>query len=66
MNKNWNGNCQRCFRESSGHTMSWFNEQLICFNCSDEEENHPNYKKAKEVELQEVLKGNYNFEGIGF
>tara|TARA_Y100000034_G_C6737045_1_gene326857 strand:- start:558 stop:698 length:141 start_codon:yes stop_codon:yes gene_type:complete len=46
--------------------MSWFNTQLICDVCSDEEKNHPRYEDARKAEAEAVLGGNYNFPGIGF
>lgn len=33
--------------------------------CNEIEKKHPDYEKAKKVELEEVLKGNYNYEGVG-
>jgi hypothetical protein len=35
-------------------------------DCADEEKNHPRYEEAKQADHEEVLKGNYNFKGIGF
>jgi hypothetical protein len=46
--------------------MSWFNTDCICKECDEKEKAHPRYKEAKEAELEQVKKGNYNFEGIGF
>jgi len=63
MNK-WNGMCQRCYKDSSGHTMSWLNTQLICFTCSDSETNHPRFSEAKEAELKAIRSGNCNYEGL--
>ena len=57
--------CARCNKESRAITGSFFNEDLICLECRDIESLHPDYKKAKDIEHQEVVKGNYNFEGIG-
>lgn len=62
----WRGNCQRCYKESSSYTMSWFNESLICDECSDKESDHPRYVEAKEEELKAVKSGNFNFKGIGY
>lgn len=45
--------------------MSFFNTEMICLDCNEKEELHPDYWRAKEVESKEVSKGNYNFKGIG-
>ena len=45
--------------------MSFFNTDMICPDCEKKEKAHPDYAKAKEIERQEVLKGNYNYGGIG-
>ena len=57
--------CNRCKKETNIHRMSFFNEDELCLECLDIESLHPMYAKAKEVEHQEVLKGNYNYPGIG-
>lgn len=46
--------------------MSMFNEDCICMKCKDEETKHKDYNKARDREIEEVRKGNYNFKGIGF
>ncbi|MBQ3423312.1 MAG: gamma-glutamylcyclotransferase [Romboutsia sp.] len=58
--------CERCSKETNTFTVSMFNTQNICMECKDEERKHPRYKEACDKELEEVKKGNYNFEGIGF
>ena len=59
--------CQRCFKPTGGASiMSMFNTQMICMECKHEEEKDPRYREAKEAEAREVMKGNYNFKGIGF
>lgn len=57
--------CDRCLEQTNTFTMSMFNTQLICMACKAEEREHPRYKEACDTELEEVKKGNYNFEGIG-
>lgn len=57
--------CERCGRESSTLTGSWFNEQMICPQCDYLEHEHPLIEEAKRVERQQCLNGNYNFQGIG-
>lgn len=63
--KDWNGQCHRCHKEVGGYTMSWFNTELICFDCSDKEKQTPKYKEAREAEAEAVRNGEYNFPGIG-
>lgn len=57
--------CDRCLKEANSFIMSMFNTQLICMECKSEEKKHPRYKEASDRELEEIKKGNYNFEGIG-
>lgn len=58
--------CERCTIETNTHTMSMFNTQAICMDCKETEKGHPKYKEACRTEFEEVRKGNYNFEGIGW
>lgn len=59
-------NCDRCGQDlKGGRIMSMFNEDCICMECKDEEVKDPRYKEARDIELEEVRKGNYNFKGIG-
>jgi len=59
-------NCQRCDnQEAKSLTCSRFNTQMICNTCEQKEKQHKDYQKAYDTELNEVKKGNYNFEGIG-
>ena len=57
--------CERCKKETNTTTTSMFNTQTICMECKRKEEQHPLYNQAREKEYQEVLKGNFNYEGIG-
>jgi len=63
--RNWNGHCHRCYKETKVHTMSYFNEDLICMECKDKERAHPDFKRAQDIEVAAVKSGNYNFPGIG-
>lgn len=56
--------CDRCNQETKTHSMSWFNTDQICLKCKSEESEHPLYKKAKEIENEEVKKGNHNYPGL--
>ena len=57
--------CGRCEKETNEHKMSMFNTQELCPDCQKKEKEHPDYKKACDVEREQVLKGNRNFEGVG-
>lgn len=57
-------NCDRCRATLTIRIMSWLNEDVICINCSQEETKHERYKEAKEAELNEIKKGNYNYKGL--
>jgi lysyl-tRNA synthetase class I len=61
----WNGRCHRCGKETTGHIMSMFNHDLVCFDCKDEEVKRDDYAKAEAAEGDAVRKGNYNYGGIG-
>jgi hypothetical protein len=45
--------------------MSFFNTDLICPKCDDEERTNPNYYEAVKTERAEVMKGNMNYPGTG-
>ena len=60
-----NGKCERCKKDSNVTICSFFNTEMICMECKDKEVKHSDYKKAVNKEKEEVLNGNYNFEGIG-
>ena len=45
--------------------MSMFNTEMCCPGCIETERKHPDFERARAVELDELLKGNYNFPGIG-
>jgi len=62
----WKGSCQCCGVKTSMYSMSWFDERLICTDCSERETEHPRYDEAKEAELNAVRSGNFNFKGIGY
>jgi hypothetical protein len=49
----WNGNCHRCGSPATGHIMSMFNHDLICFPCKDAERKRPDYHQAEAKDLRE-------------
>ncbi|MBR4222078.1 MAG: hypothetical protein IKR81_13030 [Victivallales bacterium] len=58
--------CDRCGKDlQRGQIMSRFNTQVICLDCADKEEKAPRYATAKAAEQDAVLRGDYNFKGIG-
>lgn len=57
--------CARCGDHSQSHTMSQFNEDLICLPCKDIERKHPDYEKAFNAEMRQIKNGNMNYRGIG-
>ena len=59
------GNCDRCGCLTKVIQMSLFNTDMCCSQCIETERAHPEFPKARACELDELLKGNYNFPGIG-
>ena len=51
--RNWNGICQRCYKESRISIMSMFSEALICMDCKDAEKKRTDYKQAEAKDLNE-------------
>ncbi len=58
-------NCQRCDAPLTSYTMSWFNVDIICIPCQDDEKEAPGFAEAKAKEEAEVAAGNTRFEGVG-
>nr|WP_307989841.1 gamma-glutamylcyclotransferase [uncultured Niameybacter sp.] len=57
--------CDRCGVElKGGRIMSMFNTECICLKCKSKEEQDPEYQKARELEREQVQKGNYNYKGM--
>jgi reverse gyrase len=60
-------NCDRCGGSlAKGRIMSMYNKDIICDNCKDEEMKRDDYKEACDADHEQIKKGNYNFEGIGY
>ncbi len=57
--------CDRCIKPTDSFIQSMFNMELICCRCLTAEQQHPQYQAAVEAERSEVLKGNYNYPGVG-
>ena len=57
--------CDRCKKDlKDGRTMSMFSTECICLECKEKERCDPEYETARDAEIEEVKKGNYNFKGI--
>lgn len=53
-------NCDRCYKPlSGGRTMSWFNTQTICMQCSSDE-------KAVKDKLKSQGENPNDYEGCGY
>ena len=46
-------------------TGSYFNTEIICPECDEAEQAHPDYERARAVEGEAVRAGNFNYPGIG-
>lgn len=59
--------CARCrVLLSAGWIMSFMNEDLVCFDCYDDERGCPNYGIAREAEMEACKRGEgTSFPGIG-
>ena len=57
--------CDRCGAPLTVRIMSMFNEDVICMDCKSKEKQRADYENARDAEMAEVRKGNYNFKGIG-
>lgn len=57
--------CDRCRKFLDVRTMSMFNTDVICMDCKEKETKRDDYEKARIADLEEIKKGNYNFQGIG-
>lgn len=57
--------CDRCKKPTNASIMSMFNTEILCMDCKDKEKKHPDYDKARKIESEEVMAGNYNYAGIG-
>ncbi len=59
--------CDRCGKELGGlRIMSMFNTDCLCMSCKEKETKNPRYKEAVKADIEEIRKGNYNFDGIGY
>ena len=47
--------CDRCFGRLSIRTMSWFNKDCICMNCSDKEKGIKDKLRTKGI--QDAMEG---------
>jgi hypothetical protein len=59
-----NGKCDRCGKSNISLSGSWLNTDMLCLECAIKEPEHPRWQEAKDKELEEVKKGNYNYPGL--
>lgn len=58
--------CDRCgTTDVVALTGSYFNTEMICLACSDTERAHPDFERARRAENAAVLRGDYNYPGVG-
>ena len=55
----------RCKKKAIATQMSTFNTEICCMDCIDKEKQHPKYEEDAAAENAAVLRGNFNFPGIG-
>lgn len=65
MAKTFTPTCERCGHEAAATVGSSFNTEQICQVCRYEEERHPLFGEARRREMEELNRGNFDFEGIG-
>lgn len=57
--------CPRCGKDTNGITsVGIFNTDTICIPCKNKEKEDPDYQLAVDTEMDEIRKGNYNYQGI--
>jgi gamma-glutamylcyclotransferase (GGCT)/AIG2-like uncharacterized protein YtfP len=56
--------CARCGGPLEIRTMSRMNTDILCPDCAEAEKAHPQYQEAKEAEIEQVRRGNYNYQGL--
>ncbi len=56
--------CDRCHKEKWKIIKSIMNEDKICLGCLQEELKHPRFNEAKDREILEAWKGNYDYPGL--
>lgn len=58
--------CDRCHGSlKDGRMQSMYNQDCLCMNCIEKERQRPDYKAARDADIEQIKQGNYNFEGIG-
>lgn len=58
--------CARCQASMVVYSMSWFNRDLVCPACSEQEQSHPDFAYAREAEQAAVKQDDFNFPGVGW
>lgn len=53
--------CERCGEKAKVFRNSLYTDEMVCYNCIDEEKQHPTYEMVKRLEHEAVKRGDYNF-----
>ena len=62
--QDWCERCQECYKETSAYTMSMYSTLLVCMECKDEEKKRADYEKAVKADIDAIISGDFNFQGI--
>ena len=57
--------CARCGVDTNVTTMSYFNEDILCVECSELERRHPDFARAQAIEERHVRDQDLNYKGVG-
>lgn len=57
--------CERCGQKSLAGIGSYFDTSIICIECMEREQAHPDFWHAKAVENEHVARGDFNYPGVG-
>jgi len=58
--------CARCLTSMVVYSMSWFNRDMVCPSCSEQEQAHPDFAYARAAEEAAVKQDDFNFPGVGW
>lgn len=64
--RSWRGHCHRCEVEAGGYAMSYFNADLLCAVCEQEERQHPDFDVARNTLRHAFTRHDYGFNGVGW
>ncbi len=64
--RSWQGTCHRCVVEAGGYAVSYFNIDLLCAVCEQEERQHPDFDVARNTLRHAFARHDYGFNGVGW